>query len=126
LNTYDLMRESELGITLCSQAGLEMLSMGKPVLTAGRAFYSGKGLTYDVPTRGAYPAVLEEALDNPCLSDEQRAGIEKLLYHMLFEYLVPFDRERLCVTPEAADALVSRGAFHGLAIARQPAVPALA
>ncbi|NIM05463.1 MAG: hypothetical protein GTN69_07520, partial [Armatimonadetes bacterium] len=25
LNTYDLMRESELGITLCSQAGLEML-----------------------------------------------------------------------------------------------------
>ena len=114
LNTYDLMRESELGITLCSQAGLEMLSMGKPVVTAGRAFYAGRGLTYDVPSRAAYPTVLEDALRSPLLSDEQREGVEKLLYHMVFEYLVPFDREGLCVTPQAADMLVSQGAFKGL------------
>lgn len=114
LNTYDLMRESDLGITLCSQAGLEMLSMAKPVVTAGRSFYSGKGLTYDVGSRAAYPAVLEEALRNPGLSREQREGVEKLLYHMIFEYLVPFDRESLSVTPAAADMLVSRGAFVGL------------
>ena len=115
LNTYDLMRESELGITLCSQAGLEMLSLGKPVVTAGRAFYSGKGLTHDVPGRAAYAAVLENALREPYLTDEQREGVEKLLYYMLFEYLVPFDRESLSVTPEAADMLVSHGAFRGLA-----------
>ena len=117
LNTYDLMRESELGITLCSQAGLEMLSMGKPVVTAGRAFYAGKGLTWDVPTRAAYPAVLGEALRNPRLTDDQREGVEKLLYHLIFEHLIPFDRDSLCVTPEAADMLVSRGPFRGLALA---------
>lgn len=116
LNTYDLMRESEVGITLCSQAGLEMLSMGKPVVTAGRAFYSGKGLTHDVGSRAAYPVVLAAALRDPRLGDEQSAGVEKLLYHMLFEYLVPFDRETLSVTPAAAEALVRRGAFSELAL----------
>jgi hypothetical protein len=127
LNTYDLMRESELGITMCSQAGLEMLSMGKPVVTAGRAFYAGKGLTHDVPSRAAYPAVLDDALRDPHLSIEQREGIEKLLYHMIFEYLVPFDRENLSVTPEAADIMVNRGAFAGLALAGAAAgLPAIA
>ena len=119
LNTYDLMRESELGITMCSQAGLEMLSMGRPVVSAGRAFYSGKGLTYDVPSRAAYAAVLDDALRDPRLADEQREGVDKLLYHMIFEHLVPFDRESLAVTPEAADVLVSRGAFGGLSLAAQ-------
>jgi len=114
LNTYDLMRESEVGITLCSQAGLEMLSMGKPVVTAGRAFYAGKGLTHDVPSRAAYPAVLEQALRSPRLTEDQRAGVEKLLYHLLFEYLVPFDRETLSVTPQAADHLVSAGPLRDL------------
>jgi hypothetical protein len=115
LNTYDLMRESELGITLCSQAGLEMLSMGKPVVTAGQAFYAGKGLTYDVPSRAAYQAVLEDALREPRLDEAQRDGIEKLLYYLIFEHLIPFDRQSLSITPEAADLLVSRGAFRGLA-----------
>lgn len=124
MNTYDLMRESDLGITLCSQAGLEMLSMGKPVVVAGRAFYAGKGLTHDVPSRAAYRAVLAEALRDPRLSDEQRDGVDKLLYHMIFERLVPFDRQRLCVTPEAADMLVSRGAFRDLAEAPDRLEPA--
>jgi hypothetical protein len=118
LNTYDLMRESDLGITLCSQAGLEMLSMGKPVITAGHAFYSHKGLTYDVSHRAAYPAVLEEALRAPQLSESQHENVDKLLYHLIFEQLVPFDREQLCVTEEAADHLVTDGAFSSFACAR--------
>ena len=114
LNTYALMRESELGITLCSQAGLEMLSMGKPVVVAGKAFYAGKGLTHDVPSAAVYPAVLAEALREPQFTEAQREGVEKLLYHMIFEQLVPFNRDTLSVTPQAADALVNHGAFKGL------------
>jgi hypothetical protein len=97
LNTYDLMRESELGLTLCSQAGLEMLSLGKPVVVAGQAFYAGKGFTFDVPNRACYPAVLEAAL-NSTLSPTQRESVEKLLYYIIFEQLIPFDRETLRVT----------------------------
>jgi|GEM_PF-5728014 len=108
LNTYDLMRESQFGITLCSQAGLEMLSLGKPVVTAGQAFYAGKGLTLDVPNRAAYAAVIEEVLGQKELSLDQHAGVEKLLYHIIFEQLVPFDREGLCVTEEGMELLLSR------------------
>ena len=119
MNTYDLMRESELGITICSQAGLEMLSMGKPVVTAGRAFYAGKGLTHDVTSRAAYPAVLEEALKKPRLTHEQREGVEKLLYHLIFEHLAPFDRDGFSVTAQGIEMLVNQGAFAGLARARE-------
>ena len=76
-------------------------------------------MTYDVPSRAAYAAVLDDALRDPRLADEQREGVDKLLYHMIFEHLVPFDRESLAVTPEAADVLVSRGAFGGLSLAAQ-------
>ncbi|NIM05464.1 MAG: hypothetical protein GTN69_07525, partial [Armatimonadetes bacterium] len=58
---------------------------------------------------------LENALREGRLDEQQREGVEKLLYYMIFEYLVPFDRETLSVTPEAANMLIERGAFRGLA-----------
>jgi hypothetical protein len=67
-----------------------------------------------VPSAAVYPAVLAEALREPQFTEAQREGVEKLLYHMIFEQLVPFNRDTLSVTPQAADALVNHGAFKGL------------
>ena len=48
LNTYNIIKESLLGITISSQAGLEMLSMHKPLVVLGKAFYSNIGVTFNV------------------------------------------------------------------------------
>ena len=60
--TESFLKNCDLGITINSQAGLEMLMLGKPVVVAGRASYAGKGFTYDVPDKALYENVLENAL----------------------------------------------------------------
>ncbi len=93
--TDELIKGAELCMTINSQAGLEALLMGKPLVTAGRAIYSGKGYTIDVPVRELYFQVLDYALKNPNLSSLQNSEIEKFAYTLLFEYTFPKDLEKI-------------------------------
>jgi len=58
VNTYQLMELASLGITISSQAGLEMLAFHKPVVVLGSAFYRGLGVTIDAEG-GAGKAALD-------------------------------------------------------------------
>ncbi len=58
-NTYTLMEMADAGITINSQAGLEMCMLGKPVMVCGAAFYGNKGFTVDL----GHPAALETTID---------------------------------------------------------------
>jgi Capsule polysaccharide biosynthesis protein len=61
-NSHELIREAEAVVVISSTVGLEALLYEKPVLTLGRPFYSGYGVTVDVESfreiREAVPAVL--------------------------------------------------------------------
>lgn len=94
-STKSIMDEAALGITINSQAGLEMLMMGKPVVVCGRATYGNKGFTYDVPLAPLYFPVLEAATRSPVLSENQKDEIERFAYTLLFEYSFPKDIARL-------------------------------
>ena len=91
INTYDLMDIADFGITICSQAGLEMLYKKKPLIVAGDAFYARKGFTYEITLPETYPAILKKVMDNPNLTKRQQLDIDKFMYYMLFEYLYPRD-----------------------------------
>jgi hypothetical protein len=47
-DTYGLIRQSDVCVTICSQAGLEALMLGKEVVLLGDAYYGGLGFTHDV------------------------------------------------------------------------------
>lgn len=100
-NTYELMEAHHVGITVCSQAGLEMLSLYKPVVVLGRAFYARLGMTFDVRAPDEYGAVLDAALAAPCKSRRERHRIDLFLYRFIFDFLVPVDRGAGRVRPEA-------------------------
>lgn len=113
LNTYGLMDAADFGLCINSQAGLEMLSRGKPVAVVGDAFYARKGFTLDVGDRAFLPAAIERLAAGYRLSERQQRDIENFLYHAIFEYLVP--RDPAAITGRLEQVLAGPAA----AVARQ-------
>jgi hypothetical protein len=64
LNTYSLMRFSDLGLCYQTDAGYEMVMRGKPVICGGRAKYSYYDITYDPQNIEQYFDCLNEYLGN--------------------------------------------------------------
>lgn len=46
-NTYDLIRQSDICVTVNSQSGIEAAMLGKPVIICGHAYFKGLGFTHD-------------------------------------------------------------------------------
>jgi hypothetical protein len=91
INTYQLMRIADIGITISSQAGLEMLGMHKPVAVIGNAIYGGLGITIDANSGLDYEELFDRALRfTP--SDDWRRRTDLLLEYFIFDYLVRIDR----------------------------------
>jgi hypothetical protein len=114
LNTYSLMRMADFGITATSQSGLEMLSMMKPLVVAGEAFYAHKGFTHDVPSAALFEPVIREAAAHPVLEEHRRRLLRSFLYHVIFEHQIAFDREHELFPPASAERierLLRSGAF---------------
>lgn len=106
INTYSLMDLCDYGITITSQSGLELLSRNKPVIVLGNAFYSNKGFTHDVKDKGHYYYVLNNLSDNPCLKKDEIKKVERFLFSMIFEYLIPFDPLTKKFTDDGIDKII--------------------
>jgi capsular polysaccharide export protein len=88
LNVYSLMDICDVGITINSQAGLEMLAKHKRVLTLGDAFYGGKGFNLHLSSRELLGPSIRHLIDNPHLNDEEVELVERYLFYFLNNYLV--------------------------------------
>lgn len=65
LDSYSLMRHSDLGIPYVSTVGMEMACLGRPVLSGGFSHYSDKGFSPSFETIANYTCALEEQLRQP-------------------------------------------------------------
>ncbi|MEM9411009.1 MAG: hypothetical protein AAGA30_07845 [Planctomycetota bacterium] len=61
-DTYKLMDNCRLTVTLTSQSGLESAIRGKTSIVCGPSFYSDMGFTYESYSPETFPAVFQEAL----------------------------------------------------------------
>lgn len=93
-SVYDLIKVSDCGICINSQAGLEMLAHGKNVLTLGNSFYSDAGLGLNLRDFGNLEQALTNLIASP-LSDAERSTIQRYVYRFLFNYLAPHDYTQL-------------------------------
>ena len=89
-NTAQLMAAADMGITLTSQAGLEMVLANRPVVVCGNAFYKRQGFTWDVDHPAALAPVVEAAMD-ASLTEQQLARAEQYTAHLLDTVLLPRD-----------------------------------
>lgn len=86
LDFYDLV---DGGVTVYGTPGLELALLGKPVILAGEAHFSGKGFTYDGITIDGYHDLLRRASEFGPLSSEQRLRAKKYAYTYFIRRQVP-------------------------------------
>lgn len=113
-DTYGLIRQSDVCVTVCSQAGLEALMMGKETVVLGDAYYGGLGFTHDVHALDQVGPALRTALS----PSGRRVDAEKVA-----KFFYIFDR-MYCVekSTDGVASLIQRA----LGRSRLPVLPATA
>ncbi len=95
-NVYALMDACACGVTINSQAGLEMLAKGRNVLTLGRAFYAFGDFGLSLESADALPDALARLRREPALAPEALARCRSFLHGLLTRALVD-----VSVSPDA-------------------------
>jgi len=90
MSTYELMQRACVGVTINSQAGLEMALLGKPVVTTGRCFYAQNGFTWDVGRRELLEPALVAAMDGG-ITPGETARLHAFCRYLFGHYLLPID-----------------------------------
>ncbi|MEK6222394.1 MAG: hypothetical protein N2D54_09100 [Chloroflexota bacterium] len=65
VNTYDLIKIADLGMTYTTTVGMEMAMSGLPVIVVGETHYRGKGFTMDPESWEDFEMMLAETLKAP-------------------------------------------------------------
>jgi hypothetical protein len=71
ISTRSLFEVTDVGVTIRGSVGFELPCFGRPALTAGTGFYSGRGFTVDSDTREQYLAQLAAIEEVPRPTPEQ-------------------------------------------------------
>jgi hypothetical protein len=100
LNPYSMMQLTSAGITLFGTVGVELPLMGKPVLTASTAHYTGKGFTLDSASIPEYKENLERIARIPEVDEHQVA----LSRRYAFEYFIRRQAQLPWVKGDSRDA----------------------
>ena len=92
INTYAAMLRCNCVLIYGTKTGVELTSMGVPVIVAGEAWIRNKGLTIDVSSREEYQQVLEGLpLVKSRLTEEQARKARKYAYHFFLRRMIPVD-----------------------------------
>jgi hypothetical protein len=89
VSTYALMSLCNSAIIYGTKMGVELTSVGLPVIVAGEAWIRNKGLTHDASSPEQYFRLLD-ALPFPSgLDAEQLARARRYAYHFFFNRMIP-------------------------------------
>ncbi len=91
VSSYTLMEVASIGLVWASSTGLEMTTMGRPVVCVDNPTYRTAGFTWNCPG----PAHLAQSIDAALSSDastRRRNAItaQRFAYHQAHRYILPF------------------------------------
>jgi len=89
MSTYALMSLCNAAIIYGTKMGVELTSVGQPVIVAGEAWIRNKGLTYDASSREQYLALLARLPFASGLDQDQLARARRYAYHFFFNRMIP-------------------------------------
>jgi hypothetical protein len=93
VNTYDLIKIADLGMTYTTTVGMEMAMSGLPVIVVGDTHYRGKGFTLDPESWEDFEIMLAETLKAPEKLKPTEEKIQEAwhyAYRFFFDYPHPF------------------------------------
>lgn len=89
LSTYTLMSLCNAAIIYGTKMGVELSSVGLPVIVAGEAWIRNKGITWDASTPDEYFALLDRLPFAGRLTGERLARARRYAYHFFFKRMLP-------------------------------------
>ena len=89
LGTYALMSLCNAAIIYGTKMGVELTSVGLPVIVAGEAWIRNKGLTLDASTPDEYFRILDTLPFAERLEPQQLARARQYAYHFFFNRMIP-------------------------------------
>jgi len=89
ISTYVLSELCDSVIIYGTKTGVELTSVGIPVIVAGEAWIRNKGLTSDAENRDEYVKLLEKLPLKSRLSPELVQRARKYAYHFFFRRMIP-------------------------------------
>jgi len=89
LSTYALMSLCNSAIIYGTKMGVELTSVGLPVIVAGEAWIRNKGLTFDATAPDEYFRLLDRLPFATGLSDAQVRRARRYAYHFFFNRMIP-------------------------------------
>jgi hypothetical protein len=119
ISTYAAMLQCDSVLIYGTKTGVELTSMGVPVIVAGEAWIKNKNLTLDPDSRNAYYAMLGRLPLGKRLTAEQVRRARQYAYHFFFRRMIPLEfiynvsRIQYEVRLDALDQL-RPGNFRGL------------
>lgn len=93
-NTYNLIKHSDICITINSQSGLEALLLEKSVILCGNSFYSGMGWTDEAKDKQDLDYFIEKQINNDTLN--QRNNDIDIFFYTYLNYSC-VDRDIECI-----------------------------
>lgn len=88
-STYAVMAQCDSVIIYGTKTGVELTSMGVPVVVAGEAWIRNKGITLDATGRIEYTAILDRLPIGNRMGADQVARARKYAYHFFFRRMIP-------------------------------------
>lgn len=89
MSTYALMSLCDAAIIYGTKMGVELTSIGLPVIVAGEAWIRNKGLTHDARSPDEYFALLERLPFKARLPEDLLRRARKYAYHFFFRRMIP-------------------------------------
>ena len=89
MSTYALMSLCNAAIIYGTKMGVELTSVGLPVIVAGEAWIRNKGLTHDATSPAEYFRILEQLPFAERLGPGQLARARRYAYHFFFNRMIP-------------------------------------
>jgi hypothetical protein len=89
LSTYALMALCNAALIYGTKMGVELTSVGMPVIVAGEAWIRNKGLTLDASSPEEYVALLDRLPFAGPPDTSRRARARRYAYHFFFNRMIP-------------------------------------
>lgn len=89
MSTYALMSLCNAAVIYGTKMGVELSSVGQPVIVAGEAWIRNKGITHDASTPGEYFSLLDRLPFPERLSSSMVARARRYAYHFFFNRMIP-------------------------------------
>ncbi len=89
ISTYAVMLQCNAVIIYGTKTGVELTSLGIPVIVAGEAWIRGKGLTMDASSPEEYFGLLDRLPLSQGLSAQVTERSRKYAYHFFFRRMIP-------------------------------------